>query len=146
MKISNVSLSASAQDIKEFFSFSGDIEHVELQRFILLIIIILFYHFLVLNRLNSPYICNSADEWSQIAYVTFRDSQGAETALLLSVRLPKTIISFSSLSVSLKFHPCIPKFWCVDTVSVISLFSLQIHFTRLSFSPYLINPMFAFKC
>ncbi|XP_074585821.1 binding partner of ACD11 1-like [Curcuma longa] len=57
VKISNVSLSASAQDIKEFFSFSGDIEHVELQ---------------------------SADEWSQIAYVTFRDSQGAETALLLS--------------------------------------------------------------
>jgi len=27
----------------------------------------------------------SGDEWSQIAYVTFKDSQGAETALLLSV-------------------------------------------------------------
>lgn len=57
MKVSNVSLSATMQDIKEFFSFSGDIEYVEMQ---------------------------SADEWSQIAYVTFKDSQGAETALLLS--------------------------------------------------------------
>ncbi|XP_009385717.2 binding partner of ACD11 1 isoform X1 [Musa acuminata AAA Group] len=58
VKVSNVSLSATMQDIKEFFSFSGDIEYVEMQ---------------------------SADEWSQIAYVTFKDSQGAETALLLSV-------------------------------------------------------------
>ncbi|XP_064960168.1 binding partner of ACD11 1-like isoform X8 [Musa acuminata AAA Group] len=57
VKVSNVSLSATMQDIKEFFSFSGDIEYVEMQ---------------------------SADEWSQIAYVTFKDSQGAETALLLS--------------------------------------------------------------
>ncbi|CAL9162529.1 unnamed protein product [Musa hybrid cultivar] len=57
VKVSNVSLSATLQDIKEFFSFSGDIEYVEMQ---------------------------SADEWSQIAYVTFKDSQGAETALLLS--------------------------------------------------------------
>ncbi|KAK1261823.1 hypothetical protein QJS04_geneDACA008862 [Acorus gramineus] len=57
VKVSNVSLSASERDIKEFFSFSGDIEYVEMQ---------------------------SADEWSQIAHVTFKDSQGAETALLLS--------------------------------------------------------------
>ena len=57
MKVSNVSLGAYEQDIKEFFSFSGDIEYVEMQ---------------------------SGDEWSQIAYVTFKDSQGAETALLLS--------------------------------------------------------------
>ncbi|CAL9085521.1 unnamed protein product [Musa textilis] len=57
VKVSNVSLSATMLDIKEFFSFSGDIEYVEMQ---------------------------SADEWSQLAYVTFKDSQGAETALLLS--------------------------------------------------------------
>uniref|UniRef100_A0A1D1YVL4 Protein vip1 n=1 Tax=Anthurium amnicola TaxID=1678845 RepID=A0A1D1YVL4_9ARAE len=57
VKVSNVSLGASVQDIKEFFSFSGDIEYVEMK---------------------------SGDEWSQIAYVTFKDSQGAETALLLS--------------------------------------------------------------
>lgn len=32
VKVSNVSLGATEQDIKEFFSFSGDIEHVEMQR------------------------------------------------------------------------------------------------------------------
>lgn len=57
VKVSNVSLGASEQDIKEFFSFSGDIEYVEMR---------------------------SGDEWSQVAYVTFKDSQGAETAALLS--------------------------------------------------------------
>jgi hypothetical protein len=57
VKVTNVSLSATVQDIKEFFSFSGDIEHVDMQ---------------------------SGDEWSQVAYVTFKDTQGAETALLLS--------------------------------------------------------------
>lgn len=34
MKVTNVSLTATVQDIKEFFSFSGDIEHVEMQRFV----------------------------------------------------------------------------------------------------------------
>ncbi|XP_031484439.1 binding partner of ACD11 1 [Nymphaea colorata] len=57
VKVSNVSLGASERDIKEFFSFSGDIEYVEMQ---------------------------SESERSQIAFVTFKDSQGAETALLLS--------------------------------------------------------------
>jgi hypothetical protein len=57
VKVSNVSLGASERDIKEFFSFSGDIEYVEMQ---------------------------SDSERSQIAYVTFKDSQGAETAVLLS--------------------------------------------------------------
>ncbi|OAY63969.1 Binding partner of ACD11 1 [Ananas comosus] len=57
VKVSNVSLSATEQDMKEFFSFSGDIEHIEMQ---------------------------SGDEWSQVAYVTFKDTQGAETAVLLS--------------------------------------------------------------
>ncbi|KAL6985744.1 hypothetical protein U1Q18_019117 [Sarracenia purpurea var. burkii] len=56
-KVSNVSLGATLQDIKEFFSFSGDIEYVEMQ---------------------------SDTERSQIAFVTFKDSQGAETAVLLS--------------------------------------------------------------
>ncbi|CAL9114233.1 unnamed protein product [Musa acuminata var. zebrina] len=57
VKISNVSRGASVQDIKEFFSFSGDIVYIEVQ---------------------------SVDESSQVAYVTFKDSQGAETALLLT--------------------------------------------------------------
>ncbi|KAK4252719.1 hypothetical protein QN277_014458 [Acacia crassicarpa] len=57
VKVSNLSLGATEQDIKEFFSFSGDIEYVEMK---------------------------SHDERSQIAYVTFKDAQGAETAALLS--------------------------------------------------------------
>ncbi|XP_031276523.1 binding partner of ACD11 1-like [Pistacia vera] len=57
VKVSNVSLGASEQDIKEFFSFSGEIEHVEM---------------------------HSGNERSQIAYVVFKDPQGAETAVLLS--------------------------------------------------------------
>ncbi|TKY70048.1 Binding partner of ACD11 1 [Spatholobus suberectus] len=57
VRVSNVSLGATDQDIREFFSFSGDIEYVELQ---------------------------SHDERSQTAYITFKDSQGAETAVLLS--------------------------------------------------------------
>ncbi|KAE9613281.1 hypothetical protein Lal_00027568 [Lupinus albus] len=57
VKVGNVSLGATERDIQEFFSFSGDIEYVELK---------------------------SHDEKSQIAYITFKDSQGAETAVLLS--------------------------------------------------------------
>ncbi|CAN4128123.1 unnamed protein product [Withania somnifera] len=57
VKVSNVSLKASERDIQEFFSFSGDIEYVELR---------------------------SDTEQSQIAYVTFKDSEGADTAVLLS--------------------------------------------------------------
>lgn len=57
VKVSNVSLGATEQDLKEFFSFSGDIECVEVK---------------------------SGDALSQIAYVTFKESQGAETAILLS--------------------------------------------------------------
>ncbi|KAF3432653.1 hypothetical protein FNV43_RR23755 [Rhamnella rubrinervis] len=57
VKVSNVSLGATEQDIKEFFSFSGEIEHVEIQ---------------------------SENERSQLAYVTFKEPKGAETAVLLS--------------------------------------------------------------
>ncbi|XP_008800095.1 binding partner of ACD11 1 [Phoenix dactylifera] len=57
VKVSNVSLGASEQDIEEFFSFSGNIEYVEMR---------------------------SGDERTQVAYVTFKEPQGAETALLLS--------------------------------------------------------------
>ncbi|ONM08565.1 RNA-binding (RRM/RBD/RNP motifs) family protein [Zea mays] len=57
VKVSNLSLNALKREITEFFSFSGDIEYVEMQ---------------------------SESEWSQLAYVTFKDSQGADTAVLLS--------------------------------------------------------------
>ena len=32
VKISNISLAASERDIREFFSFSGDIQYIEMQR------------------------------------------------------------------------------------------------------------------
>ncbi|XP_071732139.1 binding partner of ACD11 1-like [Rutidosis leptorrhynchoides] len=57
VKVNNVSLSASEQDIKEFFSFSGEIEYIDIQ---------------------------SDSERAQTAFVTFKDSQGADTAVLLS--------------------------------------------------------------
>ncbi|XP_042025743.1 binding partner of ACD11 1-like isoform X1 [Salvia splendens] len=57
VKVSNLSLGASERDVHEFFSFSGDIEYVEMR---------------------------SDTARSQIAYVTFTDVQGAETAILLS--------------------------------------------------------------
>ncbi|KAL7165899.1 hypothetical protein ACSBR2_036716 [Camellia fascicularis] len=33
VKVSNISLATSEKDIKEFFSFSGDIQYVEMQRY-----------------------------------------------------------------------------------------------------------------
>jgi hypothetical protein len=57
VKVSNVSLGATDRDLKEFFSFSGDILYLETQ---------------------------SETERTKLAYVTFKDLQGAETAVLLS--------------------------------------------------------------
>lgn len=54
VKVSNVSLGASLQDIHEFFSFSGDIEYVEMKR--LMWYIILLLHFLyVVKVLNLSF-------------------------------------------------------------------------------------------
>ncbi|GMJ11339.1 INVOLVED IN rRNA PROCESSING 3, BPA1-Like 1 [Hibiscus trionum] len=57
VKVSNVSMRASEQDIEEFFIFSGEIEYVEM---------------------------NSDNDRSRVAYITYKDPQGAETAVLLS--------------------------------------------------------------
>ncbi|KAK9667797.1 hypothetical protein RND81_13G011800 [Saponaria officinalis] len=57
VKVSNVSHKASERELKEFFSFSGDIEYVETK---------------------------SEDDETLTAYVTFKDSQGADTAVLLT--------------------------------------------------------------
>ncbi|CAH8317152.1 unnamed protein product [Eruca vesicaria subsp. sativa] len=54
VKVSNLSLGATDHDIKEFFSFSGEVESIDIQ-----------------GHEDS-------------AYVTFKDPQGAETAVLLS--------------------------------------------------------------
>ncbi|KAM1212211.1 hypothetical protein ACFX2G_003862 [Malus domestica] len=61
IKVNNLSLGASERDIKEFFSFSGDIVYVETMR-----------------------SCSDTER-SQIAYVTFKDVQGAEIAVLISI-------------------------------------------------------------
>ncbi|KAF2911224.1 binding partner of ACD11 1 isoform X1 [Oryza sativa Japonica Group] len=57
IKVTNISMSATADNIKEFFSFSGEVEYVEMRR---------------------------ESETSQVAYVTFKEFHGADTALLLS--------------------------------------------------------------
>ncbi|XP_004498718.1 binding partner of ACD11 1-like [Cicer arietinum] len=57
VKVSNISQITSKKDIEEFFSFSGDIQYIEMQR---------------------------EFDRTQVAYVTFKDSQGAETAVLLT--------------------------------------------------------------
>ncbi|KFK25915.1 hypothetical protein AALP_AA8G179600 [Arabis alpina] len=54
VKVSNLSAGATEHDIKEFFSFSGEVESIDIQG------------------------------TEQSAYVTFKDPQGAETAVLLS--------------------------------------------------------------
>ncbi|XP_004503329.1 binding partner of ACD11 1 isoform X2 [Cicer arietinum] len=57
VKVSNVSVATTEKDIKEFFSFSGDIQFVEIQR---------------------------ETESTKTAYVTFKSTQGADTAVLLT--------------------------------------------------------------
>lgn len=57
VKVSNVSSKATAREIEDFFSFSGQVEKVDLR---------------------------SDGEDSQIAYVTFKDQDSLKTALLLS--------------------------------------------------------------
>ncbi|CAL5215304.1 unnamed protein product [Lathyrus oleraceus] len=57
VKVSNVTAAATENDIKEFFSFSGDIQYVEMQ---------------------------SDTENTKTAYVTFKNTQGADTAVLLT--------------------------------------------------------------
>ncbi|KAM5566940.1 binding partner of ACD11 1 [Rosa sericea] len=57
IKVGNISRIVSSRDIREFFSFSGEIKYVEMQ---------------------------SETENTQLSYVTFNDAQGADTAILLS--------------------------------------------------------------
>lgn len=83
MKISNVSLAVSKKDVKEFFSFSGDIQYVEMRRSekarnYLLVKIIGYQHLMLV-------MYHSETQESQVAFVTFNDPQGAETAMLLTV-------------------------------------------------------------
>lgn len=57
IKVSNISLAATEQDLETLFSTSGDIQYIELQR---------------------------ESETTHLAYITFKDSKDAETAMILS--------------------------------------------------------------
>lgn len=85
IKVNNISLAVSERDIREFFSFSGDIQYVEMRRSV-------FYQLAGTNVICKPFkeigvIFGRESESTQLAYVTFKDSQGADTAVLLSVCL-----------------------------------------------------------
>ncbi|XP_057751521.1 binding partner of ACD11 1-like [Arachis stenosperma] len=56
VKVSNISSGATEQDLKEFLTYPGKIEHIEIK----------------------------SENNSKVAYVTFNSSDGAETAVLLS--------------------------------------------------------------
>ncbi|KAE8677340.1 Binding partner of ACD11 1 [Hibiscus syriacus] len=91
VKVSNVSLDASENDIREFFIFSGEIEYIEMHRFLTA-----FASF-------SFFFSFSDDERSQIAYITYKDPQGAETAVLLS---GATIVDkFVSIELATDYKP-----------------------------------------
>ncbi|KAL6842902.1 hypothetical protein ACP4OV_027215 [Aristida adscensionis] len=71
IKVTNVPASATAENMKEFFAFSGEIEYVEMRRSPRY----LDQHF---------HLPATESETSQVAYVTFKECHGADTALLLS--------------------------------------------------------------
>ncbi|KAL4335945.1 hypothetical protein GQ457_07G011780 [Hibiscus cannabinus] len=98
IEVSNVSLEATQRDIKEFFSFSGDIEYVEMQRFVAPLVPSIFFFMNYCSSGIKLIMCSCrSNEGSQVAYITFKDLQGAETALLLS----GAIIVGLSVSISL---------------------------------------------
>ncbi|CAI9263226.1 unnamed protein product [Lactuca saligna] len=70
VKVSNISVAVTKKDIWEFFNFSGDIHYIEMK---------------------------SESETTQQAFVTFKESQGADTAVLLT----GATIADLSVSVSL---------------------------------------------
>ncbi|MED6148745.1 hypothetical protein PIB30_055751 [Stylosanthes scabra] len=71
VKVSNISSAATEQDLKEFLTYPGKIEHIEIKS-------------------------ENESSNSKVAYVTFNSSDGAETAILLSgavvVGQPITIV------------------------------------------------------
>lgn len=48
VKVSNVSLGAAERDIKEFFSFSGDIEYLEMLRLVVILVPSIIFYFILL--------------------------------------------------------------------------------------------------
>jgi len=57
VQVCNLSKKATVKDVKQFFSFSGTVKNVKLER---------------------------AGQWTQVAFVTFQEPYALETAVLLS--------------------------------------------------------------
>lgn len=94
LEVSNVSLVVSEEDIKEFFSFSGEIQYVEMRRSALLNNIAMYLFIAAILRKHDCIFCSESDT-TQLVYVTFKDSQGADTALLLSVSSSRMVVKFN---------------------------------------------------
>lgn len=96
MLVRNISIAVTERDVREFFSFSGEIDYIEMQRFsfYLLKFHLQIFPLKVWFKLRHCFTCGSESEKSQLAFVTFKDSQGADTAMLLSVS-----------KISAKFYP-----------------------------------------
>lgn len=77
MKVSNISSTATEQDLREFLAFPGKIEYIEMQS----------------DKGNS-----------QVAYVTFSNPEGAETAVLLS----GAVVCGQSLTIALAPDHALP--------------------------------------
>lgn len=76
VKVSNLSVKATERDVHDFFSFSGEIEHIELR--------------------------SEGDE-SNAAFVTFKDPEALDTAILLSgATIVDKIVSITDVE---DFHP-----------------------------------------
>lgn len=84
VQVSNISQAITDKDIKEFCSFSGDIQYVEMQRYTFFTYIGHSYSTFAILKISVLYFCRETEN-TQLAYVTFKESQGADTAVLLSV-------------------------------------------------------------
>lgn len=88
VQVKQLSDLASEGEIREFFSFSGEIEHIEIR------------------REPPPLLAQS-----RTAFVTFKDPKALEIALLLSVYLQLVlfftfVMLYSSVSANVLFYEC----------------------------------------
>lgn len=105
MKVSNVSLGASEQDIKEFFSFSGEIEHVDIQRLVLLLLWIIGSLFIIvpITGPDTSYIIGLVYTFEPLPFEMAADYNFFFFFLLLSISLLESHlhILFKQLSYNL---------------------------------------------
>nr|CAD1828978.1 unnamed protein product [Ananas comosus var. bracteatus] len=78
VEVTNLSSKAAEKDLYNFFSFSGSIEHIEIYKILLLILINC-----IINLFCDAFPNRSGD-YGSTAYVTFKEPYALETAVLLS--------------------------------------------------------------